>query len=67
MTHFGPQKSARLPCENANVPHCAYFTRVPPLPDNKALQKEFPVSQGWLSHFWTDFASLKLEEEKLGT
>ena len=25
MTHFGP-KSARFPCENANLPHCTYFT-----------------------------------------
>ena len=25
-THFWEKNSARLPCQNANVPHCAYFT-----------------------------------------
>ena len=27
MTDFRP-KSARFPCENANLPHCAYFTHI---------------------------------------
>ena len=24
------EKSARFPCQNANLPHCTYFTHVPP-------------------------------------
>ena len=36
MAHFG-QNSARFPCENANLPHCAYFTHIPPPPPKKKL------------------------------
>ena len=27
-----PPQSARFPCENANLPHCTYFTHIPPPP-----------------------------------
>ena len=32
-------KCARFPCENANLPHCTYFTPIPPPPLNSGKTK----------------------------
>ena len=50
MTHFGP-KSARFPCENANLPHCTYFIHIhgpslPTLPPSSPTPRLFLQCSG---------------------
>ena len=46
VTHFGPPKSARFPCRNANLPHCTYFTHIPAPPLPSFLAKRHFSEEG---------------------
>ena len=49
------RKCARFPCENANLPHCTYFTHIPPPPPvalPRSIQLRGWYLQGLCGNFW---------------
>ena len=57
------RKSARFPCQNANLPHCTYFTHVRLTPPRT---QKYPRHPAKLSEFCAPFFLKSLREEREG-